>query len=98
MEVSVVIGGFICVLGLVFDIFGIVYYHKIYAKAGSAIESLKVLMAQKTPADATLIKGASDTFNSAMEYFSKLSAPVQFAVLGTLHIAAGLYLIIIKPL
>jgi hypothetical protein len=33
-----------------------------------------------------------------MEYFTKLSTPVQIALLGSFHIAAGIFLLVKKPL
>lgn len=93
MLVNWLIGGIILVFGLVFDFYGLYWYQKIAKSAEKEVIKLRSVQENADKKGAII-----EELTKFMEFFSKLSAPVQFAVLGSFHIAIGLYLIIKKPL
>lgn len=78
-------------IGIVFDLVGLYFYVITSRKANGVLESLK------TSVKAANFQDILDAIGKILEYFSKLTTPVQIAVLGSFHIAAGLYLLVKKP-
>jgi len=90
--ISTVLGGFLIVLGLVSYGAGLITFIR-----SQLVKPAEFTAQSITDADLRVIKEVLDKLTALMDSFSKLSMPVQWAVLGLLNIGIGAYLIANRP-
>lgn len=86
-----VIGSALVGIGIIFDVIGLCFYVKTASKAKDLLNNVSGKV------DAPNFKDILDAINKFLEYFAKLTTPVQIALLGSFHIVAGIYMFVKKP-
>ncbi len=89
---AVIIGSVLVALGIAYCIIGAFFYCKTQKSVKKLFQALK----DRLPTTQN-IQDILDAIGKIVENFAKLTSPVQMSLLGTTHIAIGVYLLIQNP-